>query len=345
MSWRSAMRSAQAAARRNERAVARQRRELLAQAKQMQAMREEAVARYQVALYENYVDNLISLHKECWQPWDWRQVAQNPAPPPPVMLPTHEHAACHALDTYQPSLSDKVMGAEGVRRQQLTADIDRAREQDYAAWQAALAHHQGEHSRWAWFNSVAHGVLAGKLDAYEAVIAHLSPFQELSALGTHVNIATREPWYVEAKLTIRDADVVPDEVYALTAKGKLSTKAMPKGRYYEIYQDHVASAALRIGRELLALLPIDCALVNVGAWVVSGASGHPVAETILSVAFTREAMARINFEAIDPSSALTNFAHAMEFKKTTGFRAVRELEPGAVRGGAQSERALSRRAG
>lgn len=38
---------------------------------------------------------------------------------------------------------------------------------------------------------------------------------------------------------------------------KLSVKAMPKGRFHEVYQDYACGCCLRIGREVLALLPVD----------------------------------------------------------------------------------------
>lgn len=335
MGWRGFMRSVGASARRAERqaerAASRRRRELLAEAKQHQAMQEEALARHHVALYENYIDTLISLHKECWNPWNWHQVVAMPPPPAPVYTPRHENAARHALQTYEPGMTDRMLSREAVRRQELTNAIAVARQQDHAEWQHAMAQHQAAHARWAWFNGVARGVLAGEMQAYEAVIGHLSPFQELNELGTYVNISSKEPWYVLAELTVRDTEVVPDETYSVTAKGKLSTKAIAKSKYHEIYQDHVASCALRIARELFALLPIEFAFINVNAVLVNAATGHQEPFTILSVGFERMRTQSLNFDAIDPSSSLSNFVHKMDFKKTTGFKTVERLDPLAFR--------------
>lgn len=327
MGWRGLMRSLQASSRRAERASARRRRELLAQMKHQQAMHEEALARYQVELYESYIETLTSLHKDCWNPWDWHRVVATPPPPTPPYLAHREHAARHALETYQPGLADRLVSAEALRRRELASAVERARQEDHAAWQHALAQHQAEHARWAWFNSVAQGVLAGRLEAYEAVIAHLSPFQVLTDLGTHVHIASQEPWYVQAALTVRDSDVVPDEVYSVTSRGKLSTKAMGKSRFYEIYEDHVASAALRIARELFALLPIEFAFVNVSSIMLNSATGHQEPFVILSVAFARSTLDALNVDAVDPSDALENFVHNARFKKTSGFQPVEELDP------------------
>jgi hypothetical protein len=295
--------------------------------KHEQAMQAEALARYQVALYDNYIETLTSLHKECWNPWDWRQVAVAPPPPAPPYLPVRETAARHALQTYQPTLGERMLNRDGVRQQELAAAIESARQFDHAAWQQALAQHRAEHERWSWFHGVARGVLSGELEAYQAVIRHLSPFQELNDLGTQVQLSGSEPWYVEAGLIVRDEEIIPDEAYTLTPTGKLTTKPIAKGRYQEIYQDHVASAAIRIARELFALLPIDFALVHVSSVGVNAATGYQEPFTILSVAFARPTLEALNFDAIDPSTALSNFVHRMKFRKTTGFQTVDRIDP------------------
>ena len=326
MGWRGFMRSVQASSRRAERAAVRRQRALIAEAKNLQAMQEEAIARHTVALYDNYLDTLTSLHKDCWNPWDWRVVAVEPPPPTPPYMATREHAARHALETYNPTLADKLVSAEALRRAELAAAVERARQEDHAAWQHACAEHRAAHERWAWFNGVARAVLAGDLEAYQAVVAHLSPFEELSHLGTTVQVSSEEPWYVLAELTVRDTEIVPDEVYAVTARGKLSTKAMPRGRFHELYQGHVASAALRIARELFALLPLAFAFVNVSALALNPSTGYLEPVVILSVAFERQATLNLNFDAVDPSSALSNFVHRMKFKKTSGFAPVEPLD-------------------
>ena len=49
---------------------------------------------------------------------------------------------------------------------------------------------------------------------------------------------------------------------------------MAKGRFYEIYQHYLCGCALRIGRELFVLLPIDEVLINVITVGVDSRTGH-----------------------------------------------------------------------
>ena len=121
---------------------------------------------------------------------------------------------------------------------------------------------------------------------------------------------------------ITDDEIVPTEVVKQLASGKLSTKAMPSGQYWELYQDHICSCALRLGCEVFAALPVERAIINIGKSELSSATGHPELVTFLAVHFTRQQLARINLNAIDPSNSMTNFSHRMTFKKTKGFQPV-----------------------
>ena len=94
---------------------------------------------------------------------------------------------------------------------------------------------------------------------------------------------------------------------------------MPKSRFFELYQDYVCGAALRVGRELLALLPVDMVLAHGTSEVLNSVTGHIEEATILSVAMPRATMDRLNLSALDPSDSMTNFVHHMDFKKTKGF--------------------------
>ena len=131
---------------------------------------------------------------------------------------------------------------------------------------------------------------------------------------------------LEAKLAIHGSDVIPTEIKSLLKSGKLSTKAMPVGRFNELHQDYVCSCALRVGRELLAILPDDLVIVTALDNVLNSSTGHMEEQPILSVAFSRSTVDGLNLETIDPSDAMKNFVHNMSFKKGAGFSAVAALD-------------------
>ena len=199
---------------------------------------------------------------------------------------------------------------------------------DEQANREAQQEHELEVREWQAIVELARGVLAQNRAAYERAIELVDPFEELRAFGTEVRIAGSgaRPDSMVADLDVAEQDIVPSRVKSLTKTGKLSEKAMPKGRSLEIYQDYVCGACLRVARELLALLPIDYVLVTANMQLLDTATGHDVATPILSVIVPRQIAARLNFERLDPSDSMANFPHRMSFKKTKGFTPVERFD-------------------
>lgn len=102
---------------------------------------------------------------------------------------------------------------------------------------------------------------------------------------------------------------------------------MPKGRFYELYQDYVCSCILRVARELFALLPIEMVIIHAIGNLLNSKTGHLEDKPIISVATPRKTLETFNFEMLDPSDSMENFVHKMTFKKTKGFEAVEKLNP------------------
>lgn len=135
-----------------------------------------------------------------------------------------------------------------------------------------------------------------------------------------------ESGVLEAKVAIHGSDVIPTEIKSLLKSGKLSAKAMPIGRFNELHQDYLCSCALRVGRELLAILPDDLVIVTALGNVLNSSTGHMEEQPILSVAFSRLTVDGLNLETIDSSDAMKNFVHNMSFKKDAGLSAVAALD-------------------
>ena len=176
--------------------------------------------------------------------------------------------------------------------------------------------------------SMAKGVLGGDPAAYLEAIREADPFTDIMALGEQIALKSEASWYVEATLSAHAEEVIPSESKALLKNGKLSVKTTPIGQFHELYQDHICSCALRIGRELLTLLPpLQFVFVHVETPLLNTATGHLEATTVLSVALSRKTMSGLNFEMVDPSDSMRNFVHRMEFKKTRGFCPCERLRP------------------
>jgi hypothetical protein len=304
-----------AAQRRSEREAVRRHRHHLAQLRQLEAMDQRAHASSAVEMYETQVEVIATLHHDAAHPWDWPLVVASPPPPPKA---ERESQAQAQLESYRPTFFERLFGQAEKRRAALKATVNGARAEDEAATREML-------DQWNWYQQVARGVVQGDLKAYQTVIDHLGPFEELESVGAGVKARAVERSFADAVVTIRD-DAVPAVEQKLLASGKLSSKEMAKGKYWGLYQSHLCSTGIRVARELFHLLPIGRVYVHVGAVRLNTATGHTGRETLLSVEFDRDRLLGLNFERIEPADAVVSFRHAMSFKKTSGFTPVERLE-------------------
>lgn len=147
----------------------------------------------------------------------------------------------------------------------------------------------------------------------------------IEGFGSRVKLDAMTQGAATFTCSIEDQEIIPAEEVKLLAGGKLSTKDIAPSKYWALYQDHVASCAIRIAREAYAVTPVERVIVNIKIARLDPSTGHLVRPTVLAVHFSRGALTRLNFAAIDPSEALKNFPHRMKFKKTTGFEPVDDM--------------------
>jgi hypothetical protein len=157
------------------------------------------------------------------------------------------------------------------------------------------------------------------------VITYLSPFSELTESGMNVSVAVLRHDVAVLRCVVDDESIVPQEEKKLSAAGKLQTKRIAAGTYWGLYQDYVCGCALRIAREVFALLPLPRVVVNVSRPGIDSATGHSRGMDILAVSIPREVAAKLHYNALDPSDSLVNFPHRMRFKKSSGFEPIEPI--------------------
>lgn len=326
MSWKGTVRSLQASARRAERNAHRRQRELEKRQKEYAKMEALEQAAYEVEVYENHIDILLSIHKECAEPVKWKKILSKPEPKQPQKHGSLEQAAMHASAMYRPNFWARLFKLEARQREALVQKVDAAKIEDDRQYKAQLGEWNAAHTEWAEERDIALRILDGDRQAKLDAIGAFESFEEISHLGSSIEMLVHESGVLEAKVAIHGSHVIPTEIKSLLKSGKLSTKAMPTGRFNEIHQDYVCSCALRVGRELMAILPDDLVIVTAMDNVLNSSTGHMEDQPILSVAFSRATVDGLNLETIDPSDAMKNFVHNMSFKKGAGFSAVAALD-------------------
>lgn len=327
MGWKGTIRSVGAVVRAAEREAKRRQKELERQQNQYEKMQELEQAAYDVDVYENHIDIIQSIHKECSSPINWNQIALSNQPEEPKITSDNEKEAQLISDSYNPSFIDRLFKIEKKKRALFSQNIAEATEADEADFKSNISSWEKETEEWSESVKIAKALLAGEVKAKKEVIEKLQPFAEISNLGSSLLISVHDNGILEAIINVHGTEIVPNESKSLLKSGKISVKKMPKGRFNEIYQDYVCSCVLRVGNELFATIPDKLVLVTAVDELLNSQTGHLEEGPILSVAVSRNTIECLNLEAIDPSDSMINFKHNMSFKKTKGFERVDRIDP------------------
>lgn len=269
VTWKQVVRQMEASARRQqrtaERDAVRRHRDLQKQYREMAKQSVQAQAAYEVQEFENYLDLVVSLHKDRGDVWSWQTVANAGPPAAPHPGSRNEAHAKHELEAYAPGFFERLFGGAKRRTSELEVELVRAQNADQAEFAKATHAYQAAYALWDYRRQLARRLLTQEMGAYPEALQHAGAFDELTSFQTQVTITEAEPTAIVLTCQTNSTSPVPTEELKLTAAGKVSTKAMAAGRYWALHQDFVCSMALRAAGEALAVLPIERVVVNVGS--------------------------------------------------------------------------------
>lgn len=326
MGWRGVVRSINAANRASERNAKRKYRELELQQKHFVKMEALQQAGHEVAVYENRIDLLTSIHLDCGESIDWQSTKQADKPRQPVKDDKGTRLAQYELDSYTPSLLDKLLFRKEKQIKKLKNNLALAIKDDERTYRTAQSDWEKECLDHQENLKLAAGILTHAADARLAALKKFTPFGEISGIGSEIILNAENGLPVQATLRVHSKDIIPTEIKSLLQSGKLSTKKMPRLRFYELHQDYVCSCAIRVAREIFCILPDEMVIVTATDSILDEATGHLQEVPILSVAFSRKTLFALNIDNIDPSDSMQNFLHNMAFKKASGFSAVEKIK-------------------
>jgi hypothetical protein len=319
MGWRGAVRSMAAASRAAQRDSERR----YKQALKAQTAADAADA---VAEWEEIIRDLVSLHVDHADAIDWRGIAVSDMPQPPKYSDKRERAARAKLDDFRPGKLDFLKGGSAKRRQRLVDAVAQAKQSDEQTFQQTQDKYVTDLADWKADTALAERLLAGEAAAMRDVINEMQSLSKDGLIGTEIRFDI-DDGAIHAIVRIHGDEIVPKVRRKQLASGRLTESKMPAGEFNELYQDYVTSAALRVGADLLGLLPLDEVYVTCTPLMLDSKSGHLQHTPILSVQIVRETLDRLRLAAIDPSDAMSNFNHAMSFKRAKGFTAIEPLRP------------------
>ena len=181
-------------------------------------------------------------------------------------------------------------------------------------------------TEWESESTFARKLLNGEAMALKEIIEESQAIFDNDLVGQSIAFSISDS-FVHAKIHVHSDEIIPNFRRKKLSSGKLSETKMPVTQFNELYQDYVASVALKIGGTLLNLIPISEVYITCLTHMLDTQTGHQKVTPILSVQLVRETWNRLNLQQVDPSDALANFKHTMAFKKTKGFDKVSALKP------------------
>ena len=325
MTWKSALRSAEAVIRRAERESLKRQRELERKRKHLEKMQELERAEYEVQVYENSIDVICSYHKECSDDWDWETIKNSAPPLKPNKSNKNEYRAQSAFESFKPNIMHKLLKNVEIKRHNLEKRVEEGRQSDEDRYQKETEEFAQNYSEWELSHSLSTKILAGDIQACADAIDQVDIFNEFCKNGSKVVSTINEENLLEVTFLVNGEDVIPSEKKTLLASGKLSVKKMTKSAFYELYQDYVCSITLRIAREIFALLPAHMIILTAEGEQLNTKTGYIETQPIVSVAIPRETLNSLNLSMLDPSDSMDNFIHRMKLLKTKGFQPIERL--------------------
>jgi hypothetical protein len=317
--WRGVLRELDRAANRN----ARQRAHKEKQEALVSALEEGSNALIQ---YENLLSSLVSLHKECCSSIDWDYLSKRD-PPKEVSRENHfERIAEEKKKNYRLSSIVKILGRAEKELKKLDEEIILSREKDESTYRSQVEKYGEEFRDWEIEKNLAINVLKGEDQALEQILNTKLSLKSNPFIGKKINFHYDDDKKMTSDLYIHSIDeILPTFDLKLLKSGNLSKKDMPISKRLNIYKEYVCSAVLRLAREIFALLPLDEIVINAKCDQLNERTGYMEEVIFLSAFIPKSSLDKINLQFVEPSIAIDNFKHNMEFKKLSGFKEVQQI--------------------
>lgn len=317
------MRSLRAASRAAERDADRRRKQRAKENKLQEKADAIAEAASAVEDWGKYTSDLVSIHTDLADSINWRDIADQSCPIEPIKNDEHLVHAQQKLQKFKPSIFHIFKGGYAKILARLEKEVSEAPLRDEESYESAILNYRAALEDWEEDTRLAKQVLDGKEAALRQVVEEMQSFDD-SSFAFEVDFSFKDK-YVHAYPSVKGTEIVPSIRPKQLANGRLSETKMPVGQFNELYQDYVASVALKTAGDLFQVLPIENVYVTCKANLLDQSTGYQKPTPILSIMFVRSTFLKLNRAHLDPSEAMRNFKHEMRFSKTKGFSAIEAL--------------------
>lgn len=270
-----------------------------------------------LAMSTRQLDRLTGAHRIAYETLDWRRLAAREPLPFPVRTHERERAARHALATYQPSWHDRLLAEEAHRRRQLTWKVAEAASADEAAFQRAYRAVEAQNAE----TLFARRLVNLDPQAMKEAILRRSKLAELTDCMNSLGLAQPSAGRVVAVVDGLQFGDMPLERIAVSAAG--GAEPIPIAERRRMHLANVCATALRVGAELVSVLPLHA------VEVVVECDAEPRGP-ILQLLMTAERLANLELKTADAVSLATSIQARMDWSLENGFAPIRPIPLSAV---------------
>ncbi|MBC7523670.1 MAG: hypothetical protein H7239_04445 [Flavobacterium sp.] len=293
--------------------------------KEQQKLNEIQAAYGAVESWKSRVLYLKTIHLKSSIEVDWNKIKNIEKPVQPKSEFKNEDFAKNTLENFKPTFLDKLFGLIPKKIKNLKELLEQAKIKDKNENDANFKKYLDNFNDWEKLQEISIGVAKKQIEFYEKALEYFNPFSKIGEIGDQIDIFLNDD-FVDIHLAVNSLDVIPDYELKQTSTGKLSKTNISRTRFNELYQQHVCSCILRVGREIFALLPYKYSRINATTKIVNCKNGNIEENMILSVIFSIDIMQKINFGLSEPLDNINNFTNNVSFNKINGFNLVNKVE-------------------
>ena len=274
-----------------------------------------------LAITKAEAERLTTCHRRPYAKLEWRPLAARP----PVVLPerTHERekAARRMLTSFEPSWQDRMFGEEGARRRELTEKVIEATRADEVAFLQAYRAAETHNAECL----VARRLLELDPKAIKDAVAMKSRLAELREGVNSIGLATAANGrLIVIANVIQEADVPYERITGedpRTARREL----IPPGERRRLHLSAVCAAALRIGAEMVCVLPTEAVEVVVECELETAPGERPTPQPILQLLMTTKALGDLDWKAGEAVTLATSLGARLDWSLEQGFAPIRPI--------------------
>jgi hypothetical protein len=265
------------------------------------------------------IEQLTRVHCAPYNRLDWHEIAGRTLVEPAMRANAKELVARRNLAAYRPGVIDSMFGLEAEKRRKLTERVLEAAKADAILYAKAKR------------NAEVHNLdinLAGAVLALDppsidtAIRAHM-PVDELTPVLEGFGAFFPSPKRLVVLIDALERDALPDEMCELLESGKIGYMPTPYAQLNELHIANVCSAALRVGMEILATVPLDSIEVISRCFLPNPQTRDFDQHPIVYVKMTHEALSRMDLRRLEPVSTITALGGRIDWDNTRGFAPIR----------------------